>query len=299
MQIGITGATGLIGRALGSLALAHGHDVVAFTRDPARAQLPWAKEVRPVDAGAPLPIDATGLDVLVHLAGESVLGWWTEARKQRIRDSRVDFTQRVARCLAAASPRPAALLCGSALGYYGDRGDEWLRESSPPGQGFLAEVCAGWEAAARRAEQLGIRVVLLRTGMVLAAEGGAFPLMRNAFSAFAGGRLGNGSQWVPWIHLQDEVRMILWAAEQPNLSGPLNLVAPGAVTNADFTRTLAGVLHRPAVLHVPAFALKGLLGEMAGMLLGGQHATPDAALAYGFQFDYPSLKEAVEALAAS
>ena len=298
MQIGITGATGLIGRALGILAAAQGHDVIAYTRNPAKAHLPWAREVRPLDARAPLPLDAAGLDVLVHLAGESVLGWWTEAKKARIRDSRVDFTQRLTCCLASASPRPAALLCGSAVGYYGDRGDEWLAESASPGEGFLAQVCVDWEAAALHAQPLGMRVVLLRTGLVLAAEGGAFALMRRAFSAFVGGRLGNGSQWIPWIHLQDEVRMILWAAEQPDVSGPLNLVAPAPVTNAEFTRVLARALHRPALLPVPAFVLRGLVGEASGMLLGSQHATPDAALACGFQFDHPVLEDAVEALVA-
>lgn len=296
MKIGITGATGLIGRTLGKLALAHGHEVIAFTRNPARTSLEWAAEVRPVDTAASMPLDASGLDALVHLAGEPVLGRWSEAKKQRIRDSRVEFTQKVTRCLAAASPRPAVLLSGSAVGYYGDGGDAVLPETAAAGEGLLAKVCVEWEAAARRAQQLGVRVVLLRTGLVLAKEGGAFKLMRRVFSACVGGRLGSGNQWMPWIHVQDEARMILWAAEQPQVSGPLNVVAPGAVTNREFTRVLAGALHRPAFMHAPAFALRFLLGEAAAMLLEGQRAVPQAALGGGFQFDYASLDEALQAL---
>ncbi|MDB6075373.1 MAG: hypothetical protein JWO89_3013 [Verrucomicrobiaceae bacterium] len=296
MKIGITGATGLIGRTLGKLAVAHGHEVIAFTRNPAKTYLDWAAEVRPVDMAAAMPLEASGIDVLVNLAGESVFGRWPEAKKKRIRDSRMEFTQKVTRCLAAASPRPSTLISGSAVGYYGDGGGSVLTEASGAGEGFLASVCVEWEAAARRAEQLGVRVVLLRTGVVLATEGGAFKLMRRAFSACVGGRLGSGTQWMPWIHVQDEARMILWAAEQSNVSGPLNLVAPGAVTNREFTRVLAKTLHRPAFMHAPAFALRLLLGEAAGIVLEGQHAVPQAALTGGFQFDYPSLDEALQAL---
>ena len=296
MKIGIIGATGLIGTALGRLAVAHGHEVTAFTRNPAKANLPWAARVRPVDASAALPLDASGLDALVNLAGESILGYWTSAKKQRIQESRIAFTQKVTRCIAAAAPRPAAFLSGSAVGYYGDRGEEELDEKAQQGEGFLAHVCVDWEAAAMRAEQLGVRVVLLRTGVVLGAEGGAFPLMRRAFAFGVGGRLGDGSQWMPWIHLQDEVRMILWAAEQPGIAGAVNLVAPEAVTNRAFTATLAREVHRFAVMHAPAFALKGLLGEASSMVLGSQRAVPKVALEQGFQFDYPGLEGAIAAL---
>jgi hypothetical protein len=299
MRIGITGATGLIGRAFGTLAAAHGHQVVAFTRDPKRTTLSFASEVRALKVDAPQPLDASGLDVLVHLAGESVLGLWTKAKKQRIRDSRVDLTQRIARCLAEASPRPKALLCASASGFYGDRGDEVLDEASTPGDDFLAKVCVEWEAAARRAEQLGIRVVLLRTGLVLANEGGALKLMRLAFSNLVGGRLGSGKQWMPWIHLQDEVRMILWAAERSDFHGQLNLVSPKPVTNSDFTTALGKALHRPAVIPAPAFAMKLVLGELAGALLASQRIMPNVAQALGFQFDYPTLESALQSLVAS
>ena len=296
MKIGIVGATGVIGTALGKLAVAHGHEVVAFTRTPAKAEMPWASQVRAVDPVAALPLDASGVDVLVNLAGESILGYWTEAKKKRIRESRIEFTQKVARCLAAASPRPGALLSGSAVGYYGDRADDVLTEASGPGEGFLAQVCQDWEASARRAEQLGVRVVLLRTGVVLGHEGGAFPLMKTAFSYCAGGRLGNGRQWMPWIHLDDEARLILWAAEQTAVSGPLNLVSPVPVTNQAFTAALAKILQRPAFMHAPAFALKAVLGEAAEMLLGSQHAIPATALRSGFQFDHPEIEKALQAL---
>ncbi|MFZ4594765.1 MAG: TIGR01777 family oxidoreductase [Verrucomicrobiaceae bacterium] len=294
MRIGITGATGLIGSAFGKLAATHGHELVAFTRAPQRTTLPWASEVRPIDTRAKLPLDAWGLDVLVHLAGESIMGLWTAAKKKRIRDSRVDLTQRIVRCLAEPSPRPAALISASGVGIYGSRSNEVLTESSQHGADFLADICVEWEAAAQRAEQLGLRVVTLRTGLVLAKEGGLLPLMRTAFSFALGGRLGSGAQWMPWIHLQDEVRLILWAVENRQVSGPLNLSAPHPVTNAEFTTLLARAVHRPAIFHAPAFLLKQLPGGFGNMILGSQRAVPDKALASGFQFDHPDLAPALQ-----
>lgn len=298
MRIGITGATGVIGRAVGALAAGHGHEVVAFTRDPARAKLAFAAEVRPIDSRAPQPLDASELDVLLHLAGESIMGLWTEAKKKRIRDSRIEFTQRLVRCLATTNPRPTTLLSASAIGIYGDRGDELLDEASAPGNDFLASVCKDWEASASRAKQLGVRVVHLRTGLVLANEGGAFKLMRTAFQWGLGGRFGDGSQWMSWIHVLDEARLILWAAERQDFQGQINLVAPQPVTNAEFTRVLAKALHRPAFMHVPAFALRTAMGEASTMLLGGQRVEPNLALAHGFQFDCPTLDSALTALIA-
>ena len=298
MRIGITGATGLIGKALGSLAVAHGHEVVAYTRDPLLPKPAFAAEVRLIDARATEPLDASELDVLVHLSGEPVLGLWTQAKKQRIRDSRVDFTQKLVRCLASAAPRPKTLVCASATGFYGDRGDELLDEASTPGDDFLAGVCKDWEAAAKRAGQLGMRVVSLRTGIVLANEGGAFPLMRKAFQWGAGGRFGDGRQWMSWIHLLDEARLILWAAERQDFQGQINLVAPHSVTNAEFTTTLAKALHRPAFMHVPAFALRLAMRESSAMLLASQRVVPNLALAHGFQFDYPTLDSALSGLLA-
>lgn len=299
MRIGITGVTGLIGRAFGNLAAAHGHEVIGFSRNPSRVTLPFVREMRPINDGAAMPLDASGIEVLVHLAGEPVLGLWTAKKKQRIHDSRVEFTQRLARSLAAASPRPKALICGSATGFYGDRGDEVLDESSSPGDDFLARVCVEWEAAAQRAEQVGIRVVRLRTGVVLANEGGAFKLMRLAFSNMVGGKLGSGEQWMPWIHLQDEARLILWAVEHQEFSGQINAVSPQPVKNADFTRSLGRALNRPAFMPAPAFAMKLVLGEMAGAMLASQRVMPNVAQALGFQFDYPTLDSALQALIAS
>jgi len=298
MHIGITGATGLIGTAFGKLAAAHGHELVAFTRSPAKTNLGWASEVRRIDTQADLPLDASGLDALVHLAGESILGVWTASKKQRIRDSRVDLTQRIARCLAEASPRPATLICASGVGFYGSRGDEVLTEDSTSGDDFLAQVCIEWEAAAQRAAQLGMRVVCLRTGLVLAAEGGLLPLMKRAFGFGVGGRLGTGKQWMPWIHLQDEIRMILWSVENESVRGPINLSAPNPVTNAEFTTALARAMHRPAFIPVPLFALKLLPGGLGDMIVGSQRAMPKQALAQGFQFDHPELVGALRQLMA-
>ena len=298
MRIGITGATGFIGKLFGKLAAAHGHEVIAYTRSPEKAVLPWSKEVRAINVDAPMPLDASGLEVLVHLAGESVLGYWTAKKKASIRDSRVDLTQRIARSLANASPRPVALICASGSGFYGDRGDEMLDESSTRGDDFLSQVCVDWEAAAQRAEQLGVRVVRIRTGMVLGNEGGAWPLLKLVFHNYLGGRLGAGNQWVPWIHASDEVRLILWAAERPEISGALNLVSPNPVTNAEFTKTVAKSLARPAFMHAPAFAMKLLLGEFSGALLGGQRLQPKVPLDHGFQFDHPTLESALRSLTA-
>ncbi len=296
MRIGLTGATGLIGRAVGTLAAAQGHSVVAYSRTPSRAQPAFAHEVRPVDVEAPEPLDASGLDVLIHLAGEPIFGFWTATKKQRIRHSRIDFTLRLAHSLASASPRPHTLLCASAIGIYGDRGSEELDETATAGDDFLAEVCKDWEVAALSTASLGLRVVHLRTGIVLANEGGALPLMRRAFRLGLGGRLGNGQQWMSWIHLHDEARIILWAAEHATVHGPLNLVAPNPVTNAEFTEQLAKALHRPAFMHAPGFALRLSLREMSSLVLSSQRVLPKLALAQGFHFDYPQLDGALKSL---
>lgn len=298
MRIGITGATGFIGGVLGKLAAMHGHEVVAYTREPAKADLPWAAQLRAVDARAPMPLDASGVDVLVHLAGESILGLWTSAKKKRIRDSRVELTQRITRCLAEASPRPRALLCASGSGFYGDRGDQILDETASQGSDFLASVCIEWEAAAQRAEQLGVRVVHLRTGFVLGAEGGAWPVLKTAFNNYVGGRLGDGKQWMPWIHVQDEARLILWAAESENIQGPLNLASPNPQTNADFTKAVAKALECPAFMHAPKFMLKLVLQELADGITASQRVKPSKAITNGFPFDYPTLDLALAALMA-
>lgn len=296
MNIGITGATGLIGSAVGRLAAAQGHSVTAFTRNPDRARLPWAQELRALDPGAALPLDASGLDCLIHLAGETILGLWTKAKMDRIRDTRVDLTKRIVRCVAEASPRPASFICASGTGFYGSCGDQWLEEDAPLGGDFLASVCRDWEAAARAAEQLSVRPVQCRTGLVLSREGGAFPLMKTAFSLGVGGRLGYGQHYQPWIHIEDEARIVLMAAENQQISGPMNLCAPTPVTNAEFTRLLAKALHRPAFLHTPAFALKLALRGLGEALLCSQRARPKAALDSGYTFAFTDLATAFQDL---
>ncbi len=292
MRIGITGATGFIGRHVASAARGHGHEVVAYSRRQGEGTLQ-----QPPDAPHALP--ETPLDALVHLAGESLMGLWTKEKRHRIWTSRVDFTEKLVAHLATWKPenRPKVFVCASGIGYYGDSGSTPVDESTPRGSGFLADVCEGWENAARQAEALGMRVVLLRTSMVLGKDGGAFPLLRRVFNLGLGGRLGSGEQWMSWIHLDDEAGLILKAIETEGLTGPINLAAPNPVTNAEFTRQLAATLHRPAFFHVPAFALRLLLRDMASeMLLGGQRGVPRTATEAGYSFAHPTLEGALQSL---
>jgi len=289
MKIGITGATGLIGQKVGRLGLESGHEIIGYSRRAMKADATISRSCL-TSAADPLP--ETPLDALVHLAGESLLGIWTTAKQRRIWESRVQLTQALVTRLRDWQPqhRPRVLLCASGIGFYGDRGDDLLDEQSQAGSGFLADLCQAWEAAAREAESLGIRVVHLRTGRVLTREGGAYPLMRMAFRLGVGGRLGSGRQWMSWIHAQDEAALILWAAENETVSGPLNLCAPQPVTNAEFTRALARSVRRPAFLHVPGIALRLLAGGMANeMLLASQRAMPRAALSHGYRFAHGDL----------
>lgn len=297
MRIGIIGATGFIGGALAAAASARGHVVVAFSRRR-EVSLPMVQEVRNVAPAGPA-IDVSGLDAIVNLAGESVLGLWTGSKRARILGSRVALTERVVEALRGCPSAPRVFVSASGTGFYGDRGDEVLTEASARGVGFLADVCAEWEAAAAQAAALGVRVVTLRTGMVLGAGGGAWPVLRRIFRAGLGGRLGGGRQWVPWIHLEDEVGIILQALEDAAVEGPLNLAAPGIATNAELTRALARALRRPAVLPAPAPALRLFLGGMSDLLLHSQRALPEAVLRRGYGFRHPDLSGALAALAAS
>jgi len=294
MRIGIIGATGFIGGALAREAVRRGHGVVAFSRR-ADVLLPWAAEVRPVAAGAPA-IDPSGLDAIVNLAGESILARWTKARKQRIRESRIALTHRIVESLATCREPPGVLINGSATGFYGDRGDEILTEASPHGDGFLADVCAKWEAAANRAQSSGVRVVLPRTGMVLGRGGGAWPLLKRVFGSCLGGRLGGGKQWVPWIHLDDAVGIILHCLEHAGCAGPVNLAAPNPVRNAEMTAAIARLLRKPAICHAPALGIRLALGELSEVVLDSQRVEPRAALACGYEFRHPELREALAAL---
>ena len=292
MRIVVTGGTGLIGshlrRGLGD------HEWVLLTRDPARA--PAGVEAvawQPLD-GPPPPQALRGADAVIHLAGEPIAaGRWTAARRERIEASRWTGTANLVRGLAAAEPRPRVLLAGSAVGYYGDRGDQPLAEDAAPGSGFLANVTGRWEREAAAAEGLGMRVVYLRTGVVLARAGGALPRMAAPFRAGAGGRLGSGRQWMPWIHVDDVVGLIRLALTDQRVHGPLNLVAPGAATNADLTRALAQVLHRPAFMVVPVLALKLIFGGMSETLLASQRVLPTAAEHAGYPFRHPTLQPAL------
>jgi uncharacterized protein (TIGR01777 family) len=291
----VTGATGLVGRRLVPALVARGCEVRAATRSP-RADLPGAAVVQ--WDGRRLPPEAlAGCGGIVHLAGEPIFGGApTAARRARMRSSRVDSTRLLVESLAALPPerRPGVLVCASAVGFYGDRGEQELDESAPPGRGFLAELCVDWEAAARAAEAHRLRTVSLRIGVVLAREGGALALMARAFRLGLGGRLGDGRQWFPWIHADDLVALIEAALGDERCAGPLNAVAPQPVRNAELTRELARAVRRPAVLPVPAFALRLLLGELAGELLGSRRVVPARANGLGFRFRSETLARALE-----
>ena len=299
MKILITGATGLVGQALTQSLIHDGHNIVTVSRRPNVARrnpsievYQWEPQAGPAPAAA-----LKGVEAIVHLAGESVAARrWTTEQKKRIRDSRVIGTRNLVTALGSVDPRPSILVSASAVGFYGDRGDEQLTEQASAGNDFLSEVCQQWENESRRASELGLRVVQVRTGVVLSTAGGALPRMLPPFKLGVAGRLGSGRQWFPWIHIDDEVGIIRHALQSPALSGPVNAAAPGIVTNAEFTKELASVLHRPAILPAPSFALRLMLGEMAEMLLGGQRAVPQAALAAGYHFHYPDLKIALENL---
>jgi uncharacterized protein (TIGR01777 family) len=285
VRILVSGATGLVGSSLVPLLSAGGHDVVKLTRGNSGARSgPWAAwnpEAGQIDLSS-----AGVLDAVVHLAGAPIAKRWSTAAKQRILDSRVNGTRLLCQALARLPRLPSTLVSASAIGFYGNRGDEWLDEQSSPGSGFLAEVCREWEAATKVAAENGVRVVHARFGMVLAAHGGALAKMLPVFRLGAGGRLADGRAFWSWIALDDLLGVIRHALENESVRGVVNVVSPNPVTNAEFTRALGRVLHRPTILPVPRFALKLLLGEMA----------PEAVLEQGFQFRYPELEMALRHL---
>lgn len=296
MNVFVTGATGLIGRALTGALLARGDRVTAHARSAgAAARLPAGVRAVEGDLAAPgrWEEELARCDGCVHLAGEPVEGRWTPEKKRRIRESRVRSTERVAAVIRAGGP--AVLVSGSAVGFYGDRGDEVLDESSAPGEGFLAEVCRAWEEAAAPAAARA-RVVLLRTGLVLSPDGGALPRMVRPFRLLAGGPLGSGDFWQPWIHLADEVGLALLALDDARVRGPLDATAPEPARNRDLARAIGHALRRPALLRTPATALRILLGEMADVVLASQRVVPRRALELGHRFAFPSLEVALEDL---
>jgi hypothetical protein len=295
MNILLSGASGLIGSALAATLRAAGHQVVALRRNRMEGHQPtpwWDPDRNLID------LDGAGsFDAVVHLAGESISQRWTPAAKERIRTSRVQGTRLLAEALARQRKPPAAFVCASAIGFYGNRGDTWLDEESVAGVGYLADVCREWESAVAPARACGLRVVPLRFGVVLSPAGGALAKMLPIFRLGLGGRLGHGRQYWSWIALGDAVAAIHRVLEDQRLDGPVNVVAPNPVTNADFTRALAVILHRPASMPVPGFALRLLMGEMAdGALLASARVRPSQLARTGFRFAWPDLDSALRAL---
>lgn len=291
MKMLISGASGLVGAGLIERAPAEGWEITRLVRRAPRqnGEVEWDPAAGRIDTDG-----LEGHDAVVHLAGKNVAGLWTRAHRDAVRASRVEGTRVLASALAQLSAPPRVLVSASAVGYYGSRGDILLDESGPPGQGFLADVCREWEAATEPAARAGIRVVHLRIGVVLHRDGGALASMLPVFRLGVAGRLGDGRQYISWIARDDLVGAILFLIGRDDVSGPVNACSPQPVTNAEFTRTLAAVLKRPAVLPAPAFALKLALGEMADeMLLSSIRAVPAKLQAAGFVFAYPELEHAL------
>jgi len=293
MRILIVGGTGFIGGALQGALAESGHDVVISSRrkDGSEGKLTW----RPPELLPPEVISQ--FEAVVNLAGEPIAPKrWTRKRKQKILSSRVDTTRSLVESIRRADSKPHTLINASAVGIYGPCGDECITEESPLGCDFLATVCRKWEEEALRAEELGVRVVRLRIGCVLEADGGALPRLMLPFRFFLGGPLGSGRQWVSWIHRDDVVGLIEFALQNEAVSGPLNATAPNPVTNKEFSKALGKAMHRPCFFAVPGFLLKLALGELAGMLLTGQRVLPEKALKAGYRFKYATLEDALKAI---
>jgi uncharacterized protein (TIGR01777 family) len=300
MKALVTGATGFVGPRLLRLL----DRPVALSRDPDRAKEKIGHLVERIIRWDPLqgppPREAfAGVDAVFHLAGESVAeGRWTAAQKAKIRDSRVVGTRNLVQGIAQEPSRPAVLVSASAVGFYGNRGDEELTEAAPPADDFLARVCIDWEREALAAEKLGVRVVTARTGIVLGAGGGALAKMLLPFKLGAGGPLGNGRQWMPWVHVADLARLYTHAADTASIVGPMNAVAPNPVRNSEFTKALARQLHRPAFMPAPYFGLRLAFGEFAQVLFASQRVIPKVAVDTGFVFQYPEIATALREILA-
>jgi uncharacterized protein len=296
MKILISGASGLVGKALMSTLSAQGHTVARLVR-PGSAQsegdIAWDPMAATIDVSA-----MEGTDTVVHLSGANIAqGRWTAARKAVLRSSRIDTTRVLADAFARLAQKPRLFVCASAIGCYGDRGEEILTESSECGTDFISLVVRDWEAEATRAELSGVRTVKLRFGVILDADGGALPQMLLPFRFGLGGRLGSGKQWASWITLEDAIGIICFAIADERLAGPLNVVAPNPVRNAEFTRIVGRVLHRPAILAAPEFALRIALGEMAdALLLASQRVIPERVAAAGYRFQFPELESSLRAI---
>lgn len=296
MNILITGGTGLIGRALCAALLRDGHVLTVLSRKPQSVAARCGPAVRALGALAEWRPERH-FDAIINLAGAPIAdAAWTASRKKLLWDSRVALTQELVAGIGAARQKPAVLLSGSAVGYYGDGGDAALDESAAAGTDFGAQLCAAWEAAAQPASRSGVRVCLLRTGLVLAARGGMLAKMRLPFSLGLGARLGDGGQWMSWIHIGDYVSLLRLLLARADVEGPVNMTAPMPVTNAEFTHALARSLRRPAFFSAPAWLLRAGLGERASLLLGGQKVLPRKAEALGYCFAHPALAGALESL---
>jgi uncharacterized protein (TIGR01777 family) len=300
MKALVTGATGFVGPRLLRLL----DSPVVVSRSPERARRAIGNLAGPIfrwdPLREPLPGEALeGVDVVYHLAGESVAeGRWTAAQKARIRDSRVIGTRNLVQGIKQVERKPRVLVSASAVGYYGNRSDEELTESAPPADDFLADVCVAWEREAMAAERYGVRTVTARTGIVLGAGGGALAKMLTPFKLGAGGPLGNGKQWMPWVHVADLARLYVHAADTASISGPMNAVAPNPVRNSEFTKALGRQLHRPAFMPAPYIGLRLLFGEFAQVLFASQRVIPKVALDTGFIFQYPDIASALREILA-
>jgi uncharacterized protein (TIGR01777 family) len=295
MRVTITGATGRIGRELVAALQRRGDEVTVLSRSPDRAAatlgaeaVAWQPESEPAPTAA-----LAGRDGVIHLAGEDVAQRWDEETKRRLLSSRELGTRNLVAGLTAADPRPGVLVSASAVGYYGRRGDERVTEATPPGDDFLARVCVVWEREAAAAEALGVRVALVRTGVVLDKGGGALERMLPFFRLGVGGPVAGGRQYLPWIHLDDLVGLYLSALDEPAWTGAVNGTAPEPVTNKEFSHALGRALHRPAFAPVPGFAVRTLYGEMADIVVNGQRAVPERPLELGYRFRHPELDEAL------
>ena len=300
MRVLITGGSGLIGRALSANLARDGNEVIILSRQPERIiGLPAGVSAKWWDGhtseGWSSLVDGT--DAIINLAGENISsGRWTDERKSRILESRLNTGRATVQAVEAAPRKPRVVIQASGVGYYGTGGDEEITEETPPGRDFLAQLAADWESSTVSLKSLGVRRAVIRTGVVLSTEGGALPRMLLPFRFFAGGRLGSGSQWFPWIHIADEVGAIRFLIENDTASGPFNLTAPVPVNNAEFSRLLGQQLRRPALMSTPAFALRLLFGEMATVLLDGQRAIPRRLIQLGFTFRFPKAGPALRDL---
>jgi uncharacterized protein (TIGR01777 family) len=300
MQVVVTGATGTLGREVVGALLDRGDSVTVLSRDAARAKETLGDAVTALEwklpQQEPPPAEAfAGADAVVHLLGEPIAQRWSDSVKREIRDSRVLATRNLVAALATAEPRPRVLVSQSAIGWYGDRGDEIVDESEPAADDFLAEVVDAWEHEARQAEGLGIRVVLTRTGVVLSESGGALEKMLPPFKLGVGGPVAGGKQYVPWVHTDDVVGSLLFALDNDSATGPINVTAPDPVTNKELSKALGHVLHRPAFAPVPGFAVKLLYGEMAIIVTTGARAVPKRLQELGYEFRRPDLEAALRA----